>query len=34
MNLDLEENQDVKQEMYETSNKGTILEPKSLQIEE
>jgi hypothetical protein len=30
MNLDLEENQDVEQELYETSNKGTILEPKSL----
>jgi hypothetical protein len=30
MNLDLEENQDVEQELYETSNKGTILEPRSL----
>ncbi len=34
MNLDLEENQDVEQELYETSNKGTILEPRSLWIGE
>jgi len=31
MNLDLEKNQDAEQEMYETSNRGTILEPRNLQ---
>jgi hypothetical protein len=34
MNLDLEENRDVKQELYETSNKGTILELRRLWIKE
>jgi hypothetical protein len=33
MNLDLEENWDAKQNLYETSNMGMVLEPKSLQIE-
>ncbi len=31
MNLDLEKNQDAKQKLYETSNRGTILEPRNLQ---
>ncbi len=31
MNSHLEENKDAYQEMYETPNKGTTLEPKSLQ---
>jgi hypothetical protein len=33
MNLNFEENWNVEQELYETSNKGTILEPRSLWIE-
>lgn len=34
MNSYVEKNQNVGQELYETSNKGTILEPRSLWIEE
>jgi hypothetical protein len=30
MNSNMEENWDVDQEMYETLNKGTILEPRNL----
>ncbi len=30
MNSKLEKNQDADQEVYETSNMGTILEPKNL----
>jgi len=30
MNLNHEKNQDVDQELYETSNRGTVLEPRSL----
>jgi hypothetical protein len=30
MNSNLEKNQDVDQEVHETSNMGTILEPKNL----
>jgi hypothetical protein len=33
MNSNLEENQNANCEVYETPNKGTILEPKSLRIE-
>ncbi len=33
MNLDLEENWDAKHKLYETSNMGMVLEPKSLRIE-
>jgi len=34
MNSDFTENWDAKQEMYETPNKGIILEPRSLWIKE
>lgn len=34
MNLDLEKNRDVEQELYETSNKGIVLELRSLWIKE
>ncbi len=34
MNSNLEQNWDVDQEVYETPNRGTILEPISLQKEE
>ncbi len=34
MNSNMEENQDVNQKVYEMSNKGTILEPRSLQTKE
>jgi hypothetical protein len=33
MNSNLEENWDANCEVYQTSNKGTVLEPKSLRIE-
>lgn len=32
MNLNFEKNCDAKQEMYETLNRGIVLEPKSLWI--
>ncbi len=34
MNSNLEENWDVNQKIYETPNKGTILEPRNLWIKE
>jgi hypothetical protein len=34
LNSNLEKNWDVNQEVYETPNMGTILEPRNLQIEE
>lgn len=33
MNSNMEENWDVDQEVYETLNKGTILEPRNLWID-
>ncbi len=34
MNSNLEKNQDVNQEVYETPIRGIVLEPKSLQTKE